>query len=394
MPEAVPCAVCKSLPAAGEPWPHRPLVPARFLEQGVFDIDPLGTGGAAVPLCPGCLQVMEAPMLLAGDVEQLAKAVELHGQAFPPSGPSEALAARARLWHRAVHLGLTALIGELLERPVAPAPRPEPAQLGLFVSKTARLSTVERALSDGDFDEARLTAADLERRFDLPEARYLAARLGEVVRRTGEAAGDAAALARMAAHPEELLERSRLTVSLLGAFSRGLYRKAAAAAESAGLALVGEQPRGWLWLQAQDVVRARQALEEGLASGGATGKCLVLRGNMDYEAGEQGIARERYRRAFAADPEGIDPEAVADAEVAALFDEAAELELEPSGEWLPMVGFLVGVFALPTEPDEQGKCRAFHEALRAARKGDIEGRRTMKNLAPRLFERLLEEGRL
>ena len=218
------CAICQARPEEAGPLQRRPLVAPKYLDTNLFSIDPLGTAGATVELCAGCSELIGTTLLHPSDIEQLAKAIELHRDAFAPVGPNERQAARIRLWHRALHLGLRALVAELAERPPVQPARPEPAQLGLFVSKTARLANVEAALLEGDLGGARELSLDLVRRFDLPEARYLAIKLGLTEERIAALEGDPQGLALLAEHPEELLEAGRITVSLASAFARGVRR--------------------------------------------------------------------------------------------------------------------------------------------------------------------------
>ena len=76
------------------------------------------------------------------------------------------------------------------------------------------------------------------------------------------------------------------------------------------------------------------------------------------------------------------------------------MELTPPEEWLPFVGLLMGVFAWsgdqfdrePTPADRFSAALARSRTATARGRADIEARRSMKQLAPRLFERLLEDG--
>ncbi|MGI5862927.1 MAG: hypothetical protein ACOX6T_12820 [Myxococcales bacterium] len=223
----VACAICQARPEEAGPLQRRPLVAPKYLDTNLFSIDPLGTAGATVELCAECSELIGLTLLHSSDLEQFAKAIELHRDAHAPAGPSEQQAARIRLWHRAIHLGLRALVAELSEKPPVQPARPEPNQLGLFVSKTARLAKVEAALLEGDLRLARELSLDLVRRFDMPEARYLAVKLALVEERVAALEGDAQGLARLAEHPEKLLEAGqggRITVSLASAFARGVRR--------------------------------------------------------------------------------------------------------------------------------------------------------------------------
>ena len=393
MEEAPHCAVCRETPEGVE-LVSRPLVPPRFMEAGVFELDPLGTGGAQVALCPACAEILSSPMLLSEDVSELAKAVDLHRQAHSPMGKEEQ-AARVRLWHRALHLGLRALTAELAAQPPPAGPKPEPDQLGLFVSRSARLAHVEAALSEAKFDAAAELAAEVVRRYDLAEARYLCAQLGPLRARLGVLNGDPEEISLLVRHPEKLFDRSRLTSVLFNALGRGLNRLAALAAEGQWQTVVAGRPTGWHWMRAGAPERARASLEAAVDKGQLPGVCLALLGDLAFREGRTEQAREAYRRAFCVDPIGVPVERIEDEQVRALLDEARGLELEPPAEWVPMVGYALGVFGLPDQPEGQGECREFHAALLEGRtSGDTWHRRRMQQIALGLFEQLLESSKL
>lgn len=393
MEDAAPgCAICRT--ATEEPV-DRPLVPTRFLETGVFELDPLGTGGAAVRLCPACADMLAAPMLLSEDVAELAKAVELHRQAHAPTAGREAQAARVRLFHRALHLGARALNAELAAQPPPTAPKAEPDQLGLFVSRSARLARVEAALAEARLDAAAEFSAEVVRRYDLAEARYLSSQLPHMRNQLAGLTGAPEELASLARHPEKLLDRSRLTSVLFNALGRGLHRMAAESAERQWQTVIAGRPTGWHWMRAGEPDRARAALEAAVDRGQMVGVCLALLGDLAHRESRIEEARELYRRAFCAEPAGVPAERIEDEAVRALLDEARGLELDPPADWVPMVGYAFGVFGLPEQPDGQGECREFHAALIEGRKGgDPWHRRRMQQLALGLFEQLLESGKL
>ncbi|HEY3450483.1 MAG TPA: hypothetical protein VGK67_29275 [Myxococcales bacterium] len=392
--ESPSCAICRATAEVAE-LGDRPLVPTRFLEAGVFELDPLGTGGAAVRLCEQCAELLDAPMLLAEDVAEFAKGVELHRQAHAPAAGREEQAARVRLWHRALHLGARALSAELAAQPPPAGPKAEPDQLGLFVSRSARLSKVEQALCEARLDTAAELAAEVVRRYDLAEGRYLAAQLGPMRSQLAGLAGSPEDLASLARHPEKLLDRTRLTTGLFAALGRGLHRMAAEAAERQWQTVIAGRPTGWHWMRAGEPERAKAALEAAVDRGQMAGICLSLLGDLAHHDGREDDAREAYRRAFCVDPGGVPAERIEDEQVRALLDEARGLELEPPADWVPMVGYALGVFMLPEQPEGQGECREFHQSLLEGRKtGDQWHRRRMQQLALGLFEQLLEAGRL
>ncbi|MBI5548435.1 MAG: tetratricopeptide repeat protein [Deltaproteobacteria bacterium] len=394
MDEASACALCRSTPEGWE-LVARPLVPPRFLEAGVFELDPLGTGGATVALCPACAEAVGQPMLLAEDVSEFSRAVDLHRQAHSPAAGTEQQAARVRLWHRALHLGIRALATELAALPSPAAPKPEPDQMGLFVSRSARLARVETSLAEARLDTAAELAAEVVRRYDLPEARYLSAQLGPLRTRVSGLAGAPEELSMLARHPEKLLDRTRLTIGLFAALGRGLHRLAAEAAERQWQTVIAGRPAGWHWLRAGEPERARAALEAAVDKGQLPGTCLALLGDIAFHDGRAEEARELYRRAFCAEPDGVPAERIEDEVVRGLLDEARGLELEPPAECVPMVGYAMGVFRLPEQPDGQGECREFHtELLEGRRTNDPWHRRRMQQLALGLFEQIFEAGRL
>jgi tetratricopeptide (TPR) repeat protein len=391
MDEAGCCAICRQ---ASQELVLRPLVPPRFLEAGVFELDPLGTGGAQVPMCAACAELLGAPMLLLEDVAEFARAVDLHRQAHSPTGKEEQ-AARVRLWHRGLHLGLRALTAELVAQPPPAGPKPEPDQLGLFVSRSARLARVEAALAEAKLDSAAELAAEVVRRYDLAEARYLCAQLAPLRARLASLSDDAEELSLLARHPEKLLDRTRLTTSLFGALGRGLHRIAAEAAERQWQTVVAGRLTGWHWMRAGEPERARASLEAAVDKGQMVGVGLSVLGDLAFRENRVEPARELYRRAFCADPAGVPVERIEDEQVRALLDEARGLELYPPVEWVPLVGYALGIFRLPDQPEGQGEAREFHAALLEGRaSGDGWHRRRMQQIALGLFEQLLEAGRL
>ncbi|HEY3447280.1 MAG TPA: tetratricopeptide repeat protein [Myxococcales bacterium] len=388
-----PCAFCRS---AAAPLALRPSVPPEFLADSTFDIDPLGSAGAGFALCPDCSRLLAAPMLLAEDAEAFAKAVALHREAHAPAGDREAFAARLRLWHRALHLGLRALVGELEAAPLPVVVRPEPDQLGLFSSRASRLAKVLAALESGRLEVAASAAAEVAARFDLPEASYLARHLPVLAARLESMRLDPELLALALEVPGELFEPERSGELLADALRRVLHARVADAAERCGLCEVHGRLSGWHWLRAGMAERARAAFDDAARrQPQLSARALFALGDLEFGQGRLAEAREHYRQALCEEAGGVDPESAADPAVQGLADEARELELEPPLPWLPLVGWVAGVFGLPPEPEGLGPCREFHRALLAGRRGGgVEARRRMKELAPRLFERLRDEGRL
>ena len=271
----------------------------------------------------------------------------------------------------------------------------EPAQLDLFDSHVARFAKVEEALHQGRLDVAGDLARQVGERFDLAEAQGLAVEIERLAVYLSGLEGDLERMAVFAERPDAQLESLRLDGALRTAVLRGLHRRVAQAAERQGRAIVLGRPVGWHWLCAEESDRAKAALEEAVRQKRALGVSLSILGNLALREKAVVAARELYRRAFCEDPHGVPAETIADAEVQALFDEAQELALDPPQEWVPMVGYAAGFFQLPAEPQGQGGCREFHAGLLDARRSaDVAHRRRMKQLAPRLFKRLLDEHKL
>lgn len=386
------CALCQET----SPTPSfRPLVPALFFEEGIFSVDPLGSAGAGLELCPRCSQIIGAPMLLAEDAAAFAQAVALYRRSHSEGSAEEAVADRARLWHRALHLGLRALVGELESTSAKDGVQVEPGQLDLFSSRTARLAKLEAALDERRLSEAAGSAAQIASRFDLPEAAYLARRLPQLAAHFEAPDADPERLAEELERPGALFDASKISGGLAAALHRALAARVGEAAERRGCLAVRGRPAGWYWLRAARPDRARAALEAAVAGGALVGRALSMLADLAHGEGREQAARELYRRAFCEDPGGVEVDSLADEAMRGLVEEARELELAPPEDWAPLVGWALGVFGLPPEPQGKDACRDFHAAaLDARRGGGIPARRRMKELAPLLFERLRDGGRL
>jgi hypothetical protein len=277
---------------------------------------------------------------------------------------------------------------------IADAPH-QPVQLELFDSHTARFAKVEEALQQGRLGVAAELAHQVGTRFDLAEAHGLAEQLEQLTVNLSALEDDAERMAIFTEQSSSQLESSQLTGALRTAALRGLHRRVAQAAERQGRTSVLGRPVGWHWLRAEEADKAREALEEAVRQEDALGVSLSLLGDLAFREKAVVAARELYRRAFCEDPYGISVEMIADVVVQALFDDAQDLALDPPPEWVPMVGYAAGLFQLPAEPQGRGGCREFHAALLDARRSpDVAYRRRMKQLAPQLFKRLLEEEKL
>lgn len=386
------CALCTDVSPACS---FRPLVPAFFLQEGIFSVDPLGSAGAGLELCPDCARVLSSPMLLPEDAAAFAEALALHRRGHPPAATQEAVADQARLWHRALHLGLRALVAELqatAAREVVPA---GPAQLDLFSSRTARLAALETSIDKGNLPESSALAAQIAARFNISQAAYLAQTLPPLNAKLDSMAHDPEGLADALENQRSLLDPSEATAGLAESIARHIARRVGEAAEKLGALSVRGRPAGWYWLRAAEPERARAVLEAAVAGGILVGRALPMLAEIERAEGRERNARELYRRAFCEDPLGVDVDSLADEAVRALVDEARELELSPPEIWVPLVGWAMGTFGLSSEPQGQAACRDFHAALLDARRGGgTEARRRMKSLAPLLFEQLRDAGRL
>ncbi len=388
------CAICQ------EPTPsliQRASAPAVGLGGEALPLDLGWADGAVLDLCPGCAQVLSAPVMLADDAAAFAKAIALNRrkESTALSGSGGALAERARLLHRALRLGLLQLVAELEAASPQTPDHSAPGQLDLFTSRAAKLAKVEGAIAEGRLAEATERAAVLAAAYDMPEARALARCLPQLVSRLDALRLEPEALAEAMEQPSALYDPSQLTRPLVDALTGHLSRCVAEAAGRRDFLLVRGQPTGWYWLQGHRPEQARACLEKASAQGVLVGRALSLLGDLAFREGRALAAREFYRRAFCEDPGGVDAEVLADPGVRALVDDARELELSPPEVWVPLAGWAANLFSLPSEPQGQAAARDFHAALLEARlRGDIEARRRMKNLAPLLFERLRDGGRL
>ncbi len=334
-------------------------------------------------------------MLLAEDAATFAEAIAIYRRTHPADAEPAAAADRARLWHRALHLGLRALIGELESAALRDPTPAEPGQLDLFSSRTARLAKLEALVDQASLAEAAAHAAQLAARYALPDATYLARRLPPLGALFDAPGADPERLAEALESSGALFDASKVTEGLAAALLRHLARRVAEAAERRGCLAVRGRLAGGYWLRAAQPDRARAALDAAAAHGTFPGRALSMLADLEHSGGREQAARELYRRAFCADPCGIEVDSLADEAVRNLVDEARELELSPPEVFVPLVGWALGVFGLPSEPQGQGACRELHAAvLESRRQGGISARRRMKELAPLLFERLRDGGRL
>lgn len=410
MPDTTRCQFCGAL-RPRDAVLHR-LVPERLFEPRADDsprppalaYDPFGLRGAAVALCEGCRTgLVESPVLTREDVDNLRRLFEAE-RATNADGP-DALARRIAAFHRAIHLGILEALDLSVARP-PDRPLPEPSQADLFGAKSARISEVVAALEVVDVGGARAALDRVTTRFHMPEAAPFVALLRQVERLLAEGApsgpgllgpgGDAADPARLAGCADEVARWPAIdsaAVELRNALSRGLYRRAAQAAEARGAgALVGGRPAGYFWLKAGDARAALESLSTPIR-GPTPGFALVLYANALRRTGDGDLAAAHYRLAFARDPAGAIQAAVEDPRVAELPRRAGETyALAPPATWVPLIGYAEGLWPLPDEPDEAEPCASYHRALIVTRHGG--GREELRRLAPRLTEALIVAGRL
>ncbi len=392
---APPCSMC----GRAQAQLTRKLVPDELLgDDGLFDFDPLGTAGAEALLCDACAELLHQTIVGEEDLETFGRVLRLYLKANPTDTARGERAAKHSVFHRALRLGLRALESELLQ----PHPHEKPRyaeQLGLFGSKAAKLARISEALERADWSGARLLAAELAARHHFPEVDWLARDLPALVALDAEATSDLDRLAQLCSEAPSLVDRARLGAALHRSMVLGLHRRVADACDVQGPATTAAgHVSGWYWLRAEDRARAKASLERAADAGSA--EALVLLGNLASEDGDAAVARELYRRAFCLDSASTHLEQIRDPAVSELLDEARELELEPAGDWVPMVGYAKSLFRLPTAPDGGPKCRAFHaklleaRRLRSERADDVAARRELRAMAPKLFELLKDEGRL
>ncbi len=279
-------------------------------------------------------------------------------------------------------------VGEPVAVPVLPG------QLSLLEARSTRLAPAVDSLAEGRFDAAASFLAGLEGEVELRrEVDALAAQIA-----AAPTADDQAGLAL-----DEAIERIEAvgTAALGAAVRRGLP---AAVARRLDGAAVGARALGKLsahyWLLSLQPAEALAAAERLLEAEPARADAWVLRGNALLATGDLASARRAWWRALRAAPLDTVVADIADDEVRGLVAETAELELAPPEAWLPIVGLLMGVFAWsgdpfdrePTPADRFFAALARSRAATARGRADIETRRSMKQFAPMLFERLLEEG--
>jgi hypothetical protein len=155
------------------------------------------------------------------------------------------------------------------------------------------------------------------------------------------------------------------------------------------------------WEQARRPVDEERALRTAVTSRHMTGMACVLLGNLLRDR-DGPAARLAYREAFLLDAENVSVEDILDPLVRSTVEEAGSWVPLPTGPWVPVVGHAMGLWPFPhdlTKGDATEPAR-FLAALLASRTGtargrpDVDARREMKRLAPKLFAYLMEEGML
>jgi tetratricopeptide (TPR) repeat protein len=282
--------------------------------------------------------------------------------------------------------------------PAVPASEPAavpvlPGQLDLLGARSTRLVPIIERLGDGQFAAASLVAGRLDE-----------VELGRAI--------DALAVQIAAAPSADELAGLQLDGVLARIGTVGTAALGAAARRGVPV-VVGRRldnaPAGTLaagkssaayWLLADRPVEALAATERLLAVEPNCADALVLRGNALQAMGDLASARRSWWRALRVAPLDTIVADIADAEVRGLRSEAADMELTPPEAWLPFVGLVMGVFAwsgdelvrAPTPADTFSSALARSRTARAHGRADIDARREMKQLAPLLFARMLEEG--
>jgi tetratricopeptide (TPR) repeat protein len=183
------------------------------------------------------------------------------------------------------------------------------------------------------------------------------------------------------------------------ALERGLLLRTADLLLAHGPALLHEgRLAADLLREAGQTQRAADAYR--LAQEAFPGRARIGRANALTSLGRGDEARSVYREAFLMAPEEAGLRAVDDPAVQAVVDAVEELEDEAHPRWVPVLGELDRLWPLPRAEDALDETlRAFLGALVAARAAmrighpDVGARRELRRLAPRLFRRLLNEGR-
>lgn len=312
-------------------------------------------------------------------------------------------------WTREIQLDLFGPVKETEPAPPASwvvepdspvlADDPEPVvellgQLGLFSSRSARLAPVRRLLAAGAFGGAAEAAAGTRGEAALAKAlRGLSERVAATRSPEDLARADLGAeLARIGAvAPGDVVAAAR----------RGVTASVARRCEALGPdgTVAGRLAPEW-WEAAGYPEEAEQSAHRSLEREPAAPRTLLWLANHRYGEGEAFAARDVYRRAVAA-PGAVQPGKLADARVAALILDARDLELDPPGPWLVLLGILAELWSLhPVPARPPNPADRFHEALVRSREAtargqrDIAARREMKSLAPQLFAEFLSRGQI
>jgi hypothetical protein len=269
-------------------------------------------------------------------------------------------------------------------------------QLGLFDTETSHLAAARRALSRFDLDGAEAALASHLAIFGADRS---ARTLSDVVRRL-RARRNAAR--RSCTEIEALVElRGEVPAELLPAWH---LRVGELAEHAIGEAYIAGEPIGFHFLAAGQPSRAIEISRTMLAASPGDAHVRMVLADALHLSDEKDAARREYFRALVDDPISVPFERIADPAVlhlAALAPHEYELG-EPVAAWMPAVGIVERIFALPQprlrslEPElpESPAPRMFVELIareRGCRSLDerVVVRRRMKALAPLLFDAYL-----
>lgn len=279
-------------------------------------------------------------------------------------------------------------------------------QLGLFSARHEHLALVGSAVADGRLDEAVAGLQSLCARW--PEDRDLREMLSTASAIAGEIAQvEARGADEQAAAFLDVAEELRDTAGPWARLRQHLLARVATSLRAASCSELAGEPAGYYLLAAGMPAAARASLETA-ASRGRHAHVLFLLADACATL-RLPAARSLYLEALLLDPfdqalaTAVDPVV---RELPELADD--EFELDPPAAWAAPVGLVAGVLPRPTidmvaallaHPAATAaltSARRFVQAFVQAEEGAadvVEARRTMKQLAPSLFERYLRRPR-
>jgi hypothetical protein len=288
----------------------------------------------------------------------------------------------------------------------AEAPDASGPQLDLFADRHVRLERARRLLIDARARDAVRELRDLRHRY--PDDPVIGAELE--LARDVERRLDAVDAAAPGERPQLLAALARTAPA---EHWPALLRRTAAALRQLGpAALLDGRAASVLLLEAGDLDSAQAAAEAAVAAS-RRARFIAYLADVEIRRDLCGLARERYRAALAQDPDDIDWDAIADADVRSLPEIArSEFELEDGVAWSAPVGVILDVLPLGQTPAISSSVAAApqsgttpldraqrflsalvrdrHEPGRSVSRARLEARREMRALAPQLMAAYLE----